>query len=91
MKKRTNFLTGLFLGILLTVVITVCVACGNKQFFDTTYTFDYAYIELPGGKIVEGRISSWDDYEGDQLQIKLEDGTTYLVHSSKCVMIQYKR
>lgn len=35
--------------------------------------------------IVEGKLNSWDDYEGDQLQVKI-DGVTYLVHSSNVVL-----
>lgn len=27
-------------------------ACGNKQFFDTTYTFNYAMVKLPDGTTV---------------------------------------
>lgn len=64
------------------------VGCGNKTFFDTTYTFDYAIISLPNGEVVEGEIKEWCDYEdGDQLQIKMKDGSTYLVHAEDCVLI----
>ena len=40
---------------------------------------------MPDGTIVEGRLESWDDYEGDQLQVKI-DGVTYLIHSSNVVL-----
>lgn len=73
------------------VLAVVCVlsmtACGNKQFLDTTYTFDKAIISLPNGEVVEGEVKSWKDYEdGDQIQVKIGD-TTYLVHSSNIVLI----
>ena len=59
----------------------------NKQMLDLTYSYEYAIIGLPNGEVVEGRVSSWTDYEdGDQLQIKI-DGKTYLVHSSNVVLI----
>ena len=61
--------------------------CGNKQIFDTTYTFNKAIISLPDGTVVEGRVDSWRDYEdGDQIQVKI-DGVTYLVHSSNICLI----
>lgn len=61
--------------------------CGNKQIFDTTYTFTRAIISLPDGSIVEGKVERWTDYEdGDQIQVKI-DGTTYLVHSSNICLI----
>ena len=51
-----------------------------------TYTFDRAIIELPNGEIIDGKITSWRDFDGDQIQVKI-DGKTYLVHSSDIVMI----
>lgn len=62
-------------------------ACGNKTFFDTTYTYNYAQVKLPDGSVKTGKVKEWSDYEdGDQLQIKFEDGTTYLVHASQAVL-----
>lgn len=76
--------------ICIVLIIAFCVAlCGcNKQVFDTTNTFNYAYIQLPNGEHVEGRVSSWNDFEdGDQLQVKMDDGTTYLTHASNVVLV----
>lgn len=62
--------------------------CGNKQLFDTTYTFNQAIIYLPNGTIVNGKVDSWTDYEdGDQIQVVI-DGKTYLVHSSNIALIK---
>ena len=59
----------------------------NKQMLDLTYSYEYAIIGLPNGEVVEGKVSSWTDYEdGDQLQVKI-NGKTYLVHSSNVVLI----
>lgn len=59
----------------------------NRPVIDTTYKFNYAYIELQNGTVIEGSVQSWYDYEdSDQLQIKI-DGVTYLVHSSNCTLI----
>ena len=39
------------------------------------------------GEIVEGKVSSWTDFEdGDQIQVKI-NGKSYLVHSSNIVLI----
>lgn len=76
--------------ILATLMITGFLAATlsgcNKQIFDTTYNFNKAIISLPNGEIIEGKVESWNDYEGDQLQIKI-NGVTYLVHSSDAVLI----
>ena len=70
------------------VLLSVCLLTGcNKQLVDLTYSYEYAIIGLPNGQVVEGKVSSWTDYEdGDQLQIRI-DGKTYLVHSSNVVLI----
>ena len=69
-------------------VLGVCLLSGcNKQMVDLTYSYEYAIIGLPNGETVEGKVSSWTDYEdGDQLQVKI-NGKTYLVHSSNVVLI----
>ena len=79
------------IAILLVVAISVglaalTVGC-NKQMVDLTYSYEYAIIGLPNGEVVEGKVSSWTDFEdGDQIQVKI-DGKTYLVHSSNIVLI----
>ena len=71
---------------LVTVSALVFAGC-NKQMVDLTYSYEYAIIGLPNGEVVEGKVSSWTDFEdGDQLQVKI-DGKTYLVHSSNVVLI----
>ena len=70
----------------LVTVVALLVGCGNKDMFDTVYTFDKAMICLPDGTVISGEVESWRDYEGDQIQVKI-DGVTYLVHSSQLVLI----
>lgn len=64
------------------VLLTGC----NKQMIDVTYAYDKAIISLPNGEIIEGKVESWKDYEGDQIQVKI-GGKQYLVHSSNIVLI----
>lgn len=76
------------IGVLLFVIFAVFLTgCGNRQIFDTTYTFDYATIYSPSGEVVaQGKVQSWNDYEnGDQLQVKI-DGVVYLTHASNVVL-----
>lgn len=66
--------------------LAILAGC-NKQMVDLTYSYEYAIISLPNGEVVEGKVSSWTDFEdGDQIQVKI-DGKTYLVHSSNIVLI----
>ena len=79
MKKNLAIICALIL------LVALCTGC-NKQIVDLTYKYDYAIIELPNGNIVEGKVSSWKDYEGDQIQVVI-NGTTYLVHSADIVLM----
>lgn len=73
--------------LLVTMLASFVFGCGNKQIFDTTYTFHRAIIELPNGHVIDGDVESWTDYEdGDQIQVKI-NGKVYLVHSSNIVLI----
>ena len=72
---------------LLIAVSTLILAGCNKQMVDLTYSYEYAIIGLPNGEVVEGKVSSWTDFEdGDQIQVRI-NGKTYLVHSSNVVLI----
>ena len=82
MKKIIAMLLAV-IAVLSAVLLSGC----NKQIMDLTYSYEYAIIGLPNGEVVEGKVSSWTDYEdGDQLQVKI-NGKTYLVHSSNVVLI----
>lgn len=82
MKK----IIALLLVVILVLAVTLLAGC-NKQMVDLTYSYEYAIIGLPNGETVEGKVTSWTDFEdGDQIQVKI-DGKTYLVHSSNVVLI----
>ena len=76
----------LLLVLVLALSVSLLAGC-NKQMVDLTYSYEYAIIGLPNGQVVEGKVSSWTDFDdGDQIQVKI-DGKTYLVHSSNVVLI----
>ena len=78
------------IAILLVLVVALSIAllagC-NKQMVDLTYSYERAILSLPNGEVIEGKVSSWTDFEdGDQIQVRI-DGKTYLIHSSNIVLI----
>ena len=80
MKKKV------MVAMMLVATVAGLTAC-NQTLIDTTYTYDRAIISLPNGEIVEGKVTSWTDFEdSDQIQVKI-DGKTYLVHSTNIVLI----
>ena len=76
----------LLVAVLALTAALISVGC-NKQMVDLTYSYERAIIKLPNGEVVDGKVSSWTDFEdGDQIQVRI-DGKTYLVHSSNIVLI----
>ena len=74
------------LAVALLAALVLLAGC-NKQMVDLTYSYEYAILSLPNGEVIEGKVSSWTDFEdGDQIQVRI-DGKTYLVHSSNIVLI----
>ncbi len=70
----------------LIAVVFVLTAC-NYQVVDLQYNFNYAYIQLQNGELIEGKVESWTDYEdGEQLQVTI-DGITYLTNSYNCTLV----
>ena len=73
--------------IFLVIILVSCTGCYNKQLFDATHDYDRAIVYLPNGEIVEGRVSSWTDFDdGDSIQVKI-DGKMYLTHISNVCLI----
>lgn len=59
---------------------------GNQQWWDTTYTFDYARIVQNDGTVIEGAVESWLDWENsDAIQVKI-NGEVYYTHLSNVVL-----
>lgn len=79
MKKLILLLTTLF-------AIVLLGGCGNRTFIDTTYTFNWAQFILPDGTVIEGKVVKWTDYDGEQIQLKMEDGNIYLVSTYNAVL-----
>lgn len=80
-KKLSIILAG---AMIMAATITGC----NKQVVDLTYKYDRAVIMMPDGEIVDVGVKSWTDFEdGDQIQVKGDNGVTYLVHSANVVLV----
>ena len=82
MKKQIGvILTALIASLLMACSLTSC----NKQLLDWNYNYDRAYVKI-GEEWTDVDIKMWADYEGEQLQLTLEDGTVLVVHSANCVL-----
>lgn len=77
--------------LLLVVVLAIGLLCGcegyNRQVIDLTYSYEYAYITLPNGESVEGKVGGWVDYENSDVVQVVIDGKTYLTHYANVVLV----
>lgn len=73
--------------VVLVALMAVLTDCGNRDMFDTVYTYEEAVLVMADGTIVRGEVDSWRDYEdGDQVQVEI-DGVVYLVHASNITLM----
>lgn len=79
MKK---FIVSLLLSLVVVFTFTGC----NRELIDLNYHYNYALIKIKD-EWVEFEIKSWNDYEGEQLQITLKDGRVLLVSSINCILM----
>ena len=45
-------------------------------------------IRWPDGSVKELKIDKWRDYDGEQIQIRAEDGKVYLISSANAVLVR---
>ena len=72
------------IAIILITAIFVFTAC-NKTIIDTKYKFEKAHIRI-NGEWFDVDIHKWNDYEGEQIQLILTDGTVIIINSRDCIL-----
>ena len=83
---------GLYIVILTFIILAGLIVilypriAGNKTFIDLKHTYTKAITSINGEKF-EIDIDTWNDYEGEQIQIIGKDGKVYLVSSFNTVLI----
>jgi hypothetical protein len=87
MNKKGISLISLLITIIIVIGLAGILTACNYEIVEFEYTFDYAIINL-GGEYKKIAISSWTDYEGEQLQIKDKHGNVYLTSSYNCTLIK---
>lgn len=73
--------------ILILLILTVMLVGCNKQIIDLKLKYDRAYCKI-GDEWLDFPIKKWNDYDGEQLQLILEDDTVLLVSSYYCILYQ---
>lgn len=76
-----NFIVKLAVIIALLPVLSGC----NRTVFDINYVFDKVHL-YETGKCY--KIKEWRDYDGEQIQVKLENGSIVLTSTQKAMLIK---
>lgn len=79
MKKKS------IIGMILTSML-LFTGCGNKQIFDTQWTFTKAKIYF-GGEIIEIDIDKWVDYDDTTIQLIDKNGKVYLTDIKNVILM----
>lgn len=79
MKKKS------IIGMILTSML-LFTGCGNKQIFDTQWTFTKAKIYF-GGEIIEIEIDKWVDYDDTTIQLIDKNGKVYLTDIKNVILM----
>lgn len=67
------------------VIFVLCLTACNKTVFDTKYKFEKAHIRI-NDEWFDVNVSKWNDYEGEQIQLILTDGSVIVIHSRDCIL-----
>lgn len=68
----------------LLLVLVLC-GCGNKNMGIGSYSYYYVTCSGPV-EFVNEKITSWKDFDGEQIEVKLSNGNTLLVSANYCVL-----
>ena len=79
----------LIIILLFAIALTIPVAGCNQQVIDFNYKFSRASVYI-NGEWKDLEIKTWADYEGEQLQLTLKNGTVLIVHSANCILYEGK-
>ena len=75
----------LILIILIVAIIAVIFTACNKEVFDVKFKFTNAYVKV-GEDWIDVEVKTWTDFEGEQIQLTLKDGTVLVVNSMNLIL-----
>ncbi len=67
------------------IIIALCLTACNRTIIDTKYKFEKAHIRV-NDVWFDVDVDKWHDYDGEQIQLILTNGTVMVIHSRDCIL-----
>lgn len=80
------------IAVILLVILCAFVTCSCNRSIgpDLTWNFTWAIVQLGNGEIIEGKVTSWRDFDqSDCVQLTINN-VTYLTHYSNVILTTEK-
>lgn len=82
---KTKQINKILVVIAIIIIIALCLTACNKTIVDMKYKFEKAHIRV-NDVWFDVDVDKWCDYDGEQLQLILTDGTVMIIHSRDCIL-----
>lgn len=86
MKRTLIIAFIIFIVAFMAIILIAMPGCGNYTMIDTKYNFDKAYVKIGDSDWKTVEVDKWCDYEGEQIQLVLKDGTVMVINSLNCIL-----
>ena len=73
--------------VLLVIAVFVLMTACNYDAVNFKYEYNYAYLRLANGEVIEGDLSAWGYYDGDTFYLTI-DGKTYVANSYNFTLLK---
>ena len=95
--KYFSYDHSIIIPILTIVFLAIAIVCSwlliensKNIILNENEQITWGIIELDNGELIEGKVTSWKDYnESDMIQVTM-DNITYLTHSSNVILCSEK-
>lgn len=85
MKGKENYMKKTILKLAMTSMLLLSLSSCNKTIFDTTYSYEKIHLYATNKCY---KIKEWNDYSGEQIQVKLTNGTVILTSAQNAMLIK---
>ena len=72
--------------LVLIMVVGLFCCCGQTTTVNASHDYNRAYIALPNGEVIEGKVSRWNDWNYGTVKVVVDD-KTYYTHFTNVILV----